>query len=165
MAAERNSAPVVPEKGAKIDQARVQACLNAALLPFSIRSGVIAPLRPNASVGQQSAMHTASANALSWGSPLTSAPILDIVGLHVCSLLRTPDLQALGRTCRGLRQLVHHRLAPGTWSSVATNTLPAAHPALLLPGSEIRGYLEKVQRAKHVLPVPAELGALRGFAS
>lgn len=84
--------------------------------------------------------------------------MLDLVALQVCSLLRLPDLQALGQTSRPLRKLVHEQLPPGTWSDVVKNTLPAGHPALLFSDSQIRAYPARLQRAKQTLPIPVELG-------
>lgn len=81
----------------------------------------------------------------------------DVLALHICPLLGVADLSALRRTCKALRLLVSERLPDTTWKSVAHNSLPAKHRLLLLPGSEVKGYLERVARAKQNLPEPTSL--------
>ncbi|KAK9805112.1 hypothetical protein WJX73_009405 [Symbiochloris irregularis] len=82
----------------------------------------------------------------------------DVFGLHICTKLRVADLHALHTTCRAFRQLIATCLPASTWQAVATNTLPVTHPLLPLPGSEVRGCLERIARAKGVKAVPRRLG-------
>ncbi|KAK9791173.1 hypothetical protein WJX73_006681 [Symbiochloris irregularis] len=89
----------------------------------------------------------------------------DVFSLHICSLLQPRDLQALGQTCAALRHLTLHCLPASTWEGVAANTLPAAHPLLSVPGSETRSCLERIARAKALLPKPTVLGVGEGQAA
>ena len=89
---------------------------------------------------------------------LASKQLLDILASHVCSNLRPADLQSLGQTCTVLRTLVSEGLPAIVWEQVAAKCLPAAHPILSLPGHEMCDYLDRISRAKAVLPEPTCLG-------
>lgn len=92
------------------------------------------------------------------GSSLLTAQTKDILSLHVCGKLRVCDIQALSHTCRALRRLVAHDLPASVWQKIAADALPAGSPILALPGSSVQDYLERVARAKVLLPEPAVLG-------
>ena len=94
------------------------------------------------------------------GDLLSSADMHNVLSQHVCSKLRPCDIQALGATCILLRQLVFEQLPASTWEAIAENSLPAAHPLLQkVHGSEVRSYLERIARAKRVLPQPECIGS------
>ncbi|KAK9795551.1 hypothetical protein WJX73_005887 [Symbiochloris irregularis] len=92
------------------------------------------------------------------GTLMSDGQLMDIIATHVCCKLRPNDIQALGQTCKALRQLVKDQIPASAWESVAAKALPAAHPLLLLPGGELRSCLERNARAKSVLPEPTLLG-------
>lgn len=95
------------------------------------------------------------------GDLLSSPDLENILGQHICSKLRPQDIQALAQTCKKIRQLVFEYLPASTWESVATNTLPEAHPLLPLSGTEVCICLERIARFKQVLPEPDSIGKPR----
>ncbi|KAK9801322.1 hypothetical protein WJX73_003144 [Symbiochloris irregularis] len=49
-----------------------------------------------------------------------------------------------------------------TWESLAAEALPAHHPWRSAPGSDVKGYVESLARAKHTLPPPTRIGLWSG---
>lgn len=89
---------------------------------------------------------------------LTSAELKDVLCVSICSRLGVDDLQALSKTCRSLRQLVLYCLPSSTWESVVAATLPDGHVLRKLRGCEVKDYIDRVARAKQVLPPATKLG-------
>lgn len=91
-------------------------------------------------------------------------PWEDILSLHICPRLKVGDLYALSQTCKAFRLIVEERLPASTWKAAADNSLSVGHSLRSLPEQDVKEYLQRVARAKQILPEPSVLGE-HGFLS
>ena len=77
--------------------------------------------------------------------------LTDILALHVLPLLQARDAQALGHSCSALRNLISTGLPSSTWTSIAANTFPAAHPVLAANARDVPKQLQQLAGVRAAL--------------